>query len=528
MSLTSACFDKGVFATDPAVNCISNLLAVGFRRILVDLYWSPERRQWGLCPVSTPAGAAAADGGSLHHLGDYSCTDALDLTVLTNVLKSFFEDNDSDIEIHVTYMTFNLHAAANSSAPDEPVPVLTAPNLPADSESLHNIVSNELEEYTYTPAHLDADRSNLDKSWFKVPAKYRPVTEYFTVTRDNDGNNVSPDGWPCSMYIQYASQQRLLLVLGTVDSEMKNYDASGDRNVLFPTGSLSPNVLGATGTNNGSDWQSACMYQQGDSQISLDNTSWGAWNTLPLTDTASSPQALGQLAHLVQNSTRCGLAPTLNSTLLNVTADDDLDLYWNISRSSMWSWAIGEPRGADLPKNSEIQSCSLMDTSLGGYWRAEDCGELRYVACRVGDKPFAWNLSEKRVSFSDASGACPDGTSFTLPRTGLENTYLYNEVISQPSIDPSSANTSRREIWLNYNCRDVRSCWVEGGLGVSCPYETNPRKLEQRTVQAAAVWSIIICVVAALTLFVKCNTNRRKSRRRKREIEGWEYEGVPS
>ena len=458
--------------------------------------------------------------------GAYSCTDALDFTVLSDVLRGFFENMGSDIEIHVTYITFNLHAAASSSTPDDPMPVLSAPQLPTDDESLHNIASAELGEYIYTPVHLATDRSNLEKSWFKVPPKYRPVSEYLTVTEDDDGNKISPDGWPCSMYIQYASEQRSLLMLGSVDAELKNYDVPRDHNVLFPTGSLAPSTYASSSAND--TWQSACLYQHGATHVSQANTSWAAWYAIPPRDAANNTNALGELAHLVQNSTRCGMSPTLNTALLNVTADDNLNVYWNISRSASWSWAIGEPGGAELRQNSEAQACALMDTSLGGYWRTEDCGEVRYAACRVGDKPFAWTLSEKRVPFSGAADACPDDGSFSLPRTGLENTYLYNEVLSRASIDPASAHAWQREVWLNYNCRDLRGCWVSGSLGAPCPYETNPRKLQQRTVRAAAISSIIICAVFALTIFVKCNTNRRKSRRRKRQIDGWEYEGVPS
>lgn len=504
---------------------MSNLLSAGFGRILVDLYWSPEQRRWGLCPVSVPP---TSDTTTLQHLGIYSCTDGLDLSILSDVLKSFFEDNNSDISVHVTYMIFNLHIAADTSDPDGPVSNVDESHLPTDAESLHSVATSQLGDCIYTPSRLDSDRSNLDKSWFKVPPKYRPVTEYFTITQDDDGNTISPDGWPCSMYIQYASQQRLLLGIASVDSQLGGYDIGRDSDVIFGPGNLTSSVEGSSGSDN---WRSECaIHQHGASGVAQANTSFAEWTTVPYSDTSNNTQALGALAHLVQNSTRCGISPILNGSLLDVTADNDLNLYWNISRSAMWSWAIEEPRGSNLPENSETLSCALMDTTLGGYWRAENCSEPRIAACMVGDKPFTWTLSEKRVSFSDAAHACPDGSIFAVPRTGLENTYLYNAVLSRPrdTINSSSVNGSQHEVWLNYNCRNVRSCWVSGDLSVSCPYETNSRELERRTVQAAAVSAIVICVIAALTVFVKCNSSRRKSRRRKRMIEGWDYEGVPS
>jgi hypothetical protein len=171
-----------------------------------------------------------------------------------------------------------------------------------------------------------------------------------------------------------------------------------------------------------------------------------------------------------------------------------------------------------------------MDLSLGGRWRATNCTEQRRAACRVGNSPFSWALSNSTVEYSDVSGTCPPGSSFAVPRTGLENTYLYKYLLTQPQsiIDPNSLDLSQREIYIDFNSIDVTSCWVSGGPGSLCPYGSNPQQLERKTVLVAAIAGIVILIITALTLFVKCNANRRTSRRRKRVIEGWEYEGVPS
>jgi hypothetical protein len=112
----------------------------------------------------------------------------------------------------------------------------------------------------------------------------------------------------------------------------------------------------------------------------------------------------------------------------------------------------------------------------------------------------------------------------------LENTYLYKYLLAQPetTINPASTDANLREIYVDFNSIDVTSCWVTGGPGAKCPYESDPQQLEHRTVLVAAIAGIVILIITALTLFVKCNANRRNSRRRKRVIEGWEYEGVPS
>lgn len=54
VSLSAACFAKLRFEDDNSGDCLSNLLAVGFRRFVIDLYWDQGRQVWSFCPVSIP------------------------------------------------------------------------------------------------------------------------------------------------------------------------------------------------------------------------------------------------------------------------------------------------------------------------------------------------------------------------------------------------------------------------------------------------------------------------------------------
>jgi len=56
----------------------------------------------------------------------------------------------------------------------------------------------------------------------------------------------------------------------------------------------------------------------------------------------------------------------------------------------------------------------------------------------------------------------------------------------------------------------------------------DPKNQQRREVLIPTIAAIIVLLLTALTLFVKCNVNRRMSRRRKRGEGGWDYEGVPS
>lgn len=60
VALTSACFSDNHYEDGPAQKCFSNLLAIGFRRFVVDLYWDTSRLSWSLCPVELSSGGAVA------------------------------------------------------------------------------------------------------------------------------------------------------------------------------------------------------------------------------------------------------------------------------------------------------------------------------------------------------------------------------------------------------------------------------------------------------------------------------------
>jgi hypothetical protein len=52
--LSAACFPELRFEDDNFGDCLSNLLAVGFRRFEIDIYWDEGRQVWSFCPVAIP------------------------------------------------------------------------------------------------------------------------------------------------------------------------------------------------------------------------------------------------------------------------------------------------------------------------------------------------------------------------------------------------------------------------------------------------------------------------------------------
>ncbi|KAH8659133.1 hypothetical protein BGZ60DRAFT_414613 [Tricladium varicosporioides] len=54
VSFSAACFPHQRYEDDDSGDCLSNLLAVGFRRFEIDLYWDQGRSLWSFCPVEIP------------------------------------------------------------------------------------------------------------------------------------------------------------------------------------------------------------------------------------------------------------------------------------------------------------------------------------------------------------------------------------------------------------------------------------------------------------------------------------------
>lgn len=49
IALTPACFADGSYTEDRAA-CVANLIAIGYRSFLLDLYLDGESGGWGICP----------------------------------------------------------------------------------------------------------------------------------------------------------------------------------------------------------------------------------------------------------------------------------------------------------------------------------------------------------------------------------------------------------------------------------------------------------------------------------------------
>ena len=479
-----------------------------------------------LSVVSTSASNAA-----LYQAGPYQCSKSLDLPWLMGFMQSFLQQTEDTLNANVIILEVNIHAAASADQPEGPAP--KPRTLPSNSLLIGTQLSSMLDSFIYTPDNLASDRNNLNDTWYRVPLDRVPILEYMDSSGNDSGDLRTTTGWPNIAFLLLEKVQRLLITWGKVDPQMEAYNFRNDT-AVFPAGAMSTE----RDVQSSSDGNviSGCLYDASRTSASQINASW-AFPPSGEGPVVSSTSALQSLLYLNGNLSLCGISPTLNQTIMDQPADRVSVPYLNVSQSAVWAWASEEPRNYTASKPSrgddELYRCALLDLRppYDGRWRVENCNERYRVACRDSTSPFVFHISENDVPFAGGPASCPPNSSFAVPRTGLESNYLLHYLRSLPSsiIDNTKDSGDHRTgVWVNFNSLDVQDCWTARGPNATCPYSGSRTIGQQRAVLVPIIASIVVLVLAAITVFVKCAGNRRMSKRTKRGEGGWDYEGVPS
>lgn len=599
--MTKACFPDGVYDDIPTQTCISDLLAMQFRRLILDLYWDNINRQFNLCPAELPPLAGNATNGysvdwpalssitatrsaaatsipkglsqtipslgnprlekrqspnttsstssstptspetssapiptstgvsgtSLLELGPYKCSLDLNLGSILSLYEDYFDQTSDTVSARLHYLNIDLHAASPFNAPLDAARTPMQGRLPQSDDLIGTQFKSVFPVALFTPGQLRDDRDHLNRSWLlHDDFGTNTDTSYFS-TSEHGNDAITQNGWPGVDWILFTDNRRLLVSWGEIDPQMEGYNFGGDADHIFAAGYTESKVpMEGDGDGN---LTTNCFYQAGETTVAQVNSSW-AMATINETDA-------DRVSSIAQNLTLCGISPILNVTLGDSAAQDNLDLYQKVAYSTTFGWASGEPLNVSDPNANTTGSkddyrCALIDTSSGyqGHWRVAQCSQKHRAACRIAGQPYAWRLSTFDVPFDAAPDACPEHTTFDLPRTGLENTYLHRHMLNFTTGENENdgADSILSGVWINLNSIDQVNCWVVGGPNATCPYAADEDMDNQRQVLIPTIAAIIVLVLTVLTLVVKCNENRRNRRSRRRGDDGWEYEGVPS
>lgn len=451
--------------------------------------------------------------------GPYNCTQSLTLQYLTGILSNFFDKTFTTTDASFAFLLLNLHAAASWSSPNSPAQQPT--QLPEPGNFISDIINGNLSSDVYTPQKLENQRADLEDSdsWLSGSSDNHPAAGYYETRREN-GILTTNDGWPTETFMVFRELQRLIVSFGYTDPQMSGYNKTPDAPTIFPADTI--RQPRSVAFNSDGTLSSGCILVPSEYHItSATNSSW-AVAAPPNIDIDANPN-LDVSIPSVGNLTSCGLSTFLNNTLANTTADQNHLPYAAFTRSYSWTFAPGEPLNATAGSTTNNRCTAMYTTgSHPGRWRTIDCNTPLRVACQDPAVPYRWEVSAERSSYANAQSLCSSGLKFSVPRTPLENSYLFRAAVEASSED-------QEPILVNMNSLDVEDCWVSGE-NTTCPYVPPTDTDRTRVVVVPTVAAVIIFLCAALTFFVKCAANRREDKRgrRRRMVGGWEYEGVPS
>ncbi|KAI9485094.1 hypothetical protein BDB00DRAFT_851441 [Zychaea mexicana] len=561
---------------------VEEVMYMGYRRLVVDLYWDPDRRTWQLCPIklpssafskrsnnehastnttngmsssTTPIGAAAAtrkdnnsaakqhEASTFGHfvnklvpistedvdVGQYKCAPWYTFRHFMDSVNHYLQATDLSTlpsETNLMFLILNLHQFDSSSSSND--------GGSDDASSLRDVIRSAVvgtdrnTSRLYTPNDLIRDRSNLTAS-FGVQG-----TPYYEPSIDPEtGALTSATAWPTLIYLIQRDIQ-LLVGFGYNDLPSNtNYDVARDQDTLF------------NATQLGAGW-----YMNEVNLTDMDAMGWAncarpANNTFVLptgNETTVSPSHPGPSDTLLSwswaymndryNDTRftynktleavqCGYSPYFT----NHNYTDDNAGYSVNDTTHLADNILGTIWSWDVgePKINNNPHCAMIQRS-NGRWKAGDCTELLRVACRQQNDPNKWMLTSTYVSYDRAFSACPDDYVFDCPRIPQQNRMLY-DVLTQDLMqngpqDSDIKDPTHHVFWINLNSGNSGSCWVVG-LFSKCWWLNDNASYFQRLIRTSAVAGVIVLILFGIFAWIKCARwwRNRKARIRKHFIK---------
>lgn len=226
VSITKACFGTGTYDYNSAIQCVSNLISIGFRKLHLSAYWDASRSTWSLCPSLISNSTSTNGSYGLVQTGGYSCSSNLTFPVVLDVVKGYIANSSTNVGANLVYLNLDLYSLTD----------LFPSQSPVNNNTIGSIVSRNSPSMLYTPIMLNQQRQDLSSSWLTTapqPIGGTADAFYLAVSRNGQNKQVSNGGWP-NEGIEF--KQRLIVSLGNVDSRLK-YDAS-DFDTVFRTSDL--------------------------------------------------------------------------------------------------------------------------------------------------------------------------------------------------------------------------------------------------------------------------------------------------
>ncbi|KAF4547918.1 Hypothetical protein D9617_34g040980 [Elsinoe fawcettii] len=486
-----------------------------------------------------PAPTEVAGSPGLFQLGRYQCTSTANINLIRDVFEDHFVNTGNNLNATLKYLILNIRPAQVLAGEDfDPDSV-----APSDLYPISRTLNTTLAPFIYTPVNLQDQRSNLNASWFAAPFDQQPDTLYYHYTINQANVATTEDGWPSEGYAELIQAKRILVGFGTSSIPVEQYNTTLDNAIIFPPDILTtPQNVAASSAG---AVTSGCLYTNTSFSPFQSNISFAIPAASSLSTFSTDPN---QIYNISSSLSACGISPLLNTTLN--TPATSIAPYTTFIRSALWSWQPDQP--SSNTNDTQTRCATLNLTAPQSRWQVSPCTSRLQGACRIANQPYEWTLSTQRGPYDSIPRVCPPNSTFSVPRTALENSHLRAAVArlrgasDAPSLEAIDLSLSgfgddqrlaKRQdqdtlVWLNLNDLDVQGCFVQG-INSTCPYAPRAGEASRRVI-VPVVAAVIVFVLAGLTVFVKCAANRAGVKRRRKRGLGkgrdglGEYEGVPS
>ncbi|KAK9462360.1 uncharacterized protein V1516DRAFT_670058 [Lipomyces oligophaga] len=559
---------------------LSNLADRGIQRFFLNLYWNQLLEAFQLCPFEYSAEIQDASNAVFRaNNRTYACNLTLSFAEFLGdiVRDQWIEPTDNNLEAQVIIITLHLLPARSgelishsdfesssvsltssssisglevSSKINSAIYALTS-RTTATAGTVSTVIHDDsqttsistLSASSLQPQHTDSvtqvnKQESLSKQISIVLSNYVYTRQQLDLDRDTphitwNSTGSSSKGWPLLENMIFHGFYRIVFSFGNIELDSDIYNTAKDVQVIFPASDIpwagKTTVTYSTAfsaSQKTSLLSPVCKIQTGSGLVHV--ASSGA-NVAPSFLLAADTSDNRFSASVLTQYMKCGFNPVLNATLSNADPEtlalDIVDYLHTNLVVGRWAWSTNEPiqiSSTDETHGSVsgvLYRCASLSSS--GF-TVSNCYDKFYVACRVSKRPYSWVLSQKKSNYFSASSACSGNSLLSIPRTPLQNSVLQS--IRSQAVGSAS-------IWVDLNSLSVPNCWVTGGPGATCTYESSDTR-ESREIVIPTVAAIIVAVILALMLCSRLLGTRRLKNRsiRRRAIKKFddaEYDGVP-
>ncbi|KAF2684184.1 hypothetical protein K458DRAFT_367697 [Lentithecium fluviatile CBS 122367] len=592
VSLRAACFGSNQYEDFSFQKCVSNLLAVGFRKFIVDVYWDAGRSEWSLCPAEIPPAASSTPTPTP------SPTPASTPTPTSSPLASspapsptggnstLRRRQEESLSMPLSSTSSTPTSTASSTSPSTPLPSL--PNFRTDNNPLLSIGSfNCTSTMTLSfltgilEAFLDQTSTTTDASFVVFLLNIHAASSW--ASPDDPAQQPPSERLPAvgnliSDIIKGNLSEELYTAQKLEDqrANLGNswYNVDDDNRPALGYYRVSQDSSGRQSTEDGWPTEAFLEFQEHFRMIAGFSTidpQMANYNLTTDLDTIYSPGILRYDTNVSINtdgtiSSGCLFSPNEHSITTSTNSS------WTLATAPVVNIGDNPKSFTPIPAVTNLTSCGLsplINTTISNT--TADKAPLPYAAF-VQSTLWSWSPGEpqnatttsttqNRCAVMDVAAphsgrwrtadcnerhrvACQDPSTpytWTLSSTSLR--YLDagtacpspltfsvpHTALENAHLLSNASSSNTKPIFLNLNSLDVEGCWV-ASINGTCPYIPTADTDAGRVVVVPTVAAVIIFVLAALTFFVKCAANRREDKRgrRRRMVGGWEYEGVPS